>query len=328
MNSGNGDRRGRRVTVAALGTFQDDVPGQHATTVDIADLMNSLPFWTLKCKCAFRGFLLSILDVPRRQVQSPITTRSSPLWPIAVPYPEVFVRKEAGRVQSLQFKRLVSIQVAYLSWLSLGCPHGAPASLALGSKLTAKQWSVVKYLQKLSRDDNLPAQVDAAFMARSAAKVESNEKIIAALARAAAFLKEGEKNYFGDVLSRPDDPEQTLASRAGKVVGMMDKDGVPPTARPLVASRLVFPGPPSFEPSSLMDPATRALFERPLDFSKSLKDVDVEIPRVRVFASRDNRVELYKMLAVSGRLKPVLVEHKRGGLVSGLFSVPKDELSS
>lgn len=109
-----------------------------------------------------------------------------------IPYPECFCKgKVSGDVPA---KKLVSMQVVTFSWIVLGCPCRAPDFLAVGTRLTSKQWSVVKYLMHLSSDGNTPNSVDAAFMGRAAAKMEDNEKAVEALARAVAFLEEGEKN--------------------------------------------------------------------------------------------------------------------------------------
>lgn len=104
-----------------------------------------------------------------------------------VPYPECFCKGKASS-GDVAVKKLVSIQVVTFSWMVLGCPRVAPDFLAIGSKLSAKQWSVVKYLHHLCSDGNTPNSVDPAFMGRAAAKMEDNEKAVEALARAVAFF--------------------------------------------------------------------------------------------------------------------------------------------
>lgn len=237
-----------------------------------------------------------------------------------MPYPEAFTRHGAADEKSGS-KKLVSLQVACLSWLQLGCPDVAPPCLALGSRLSAGQWSVVKYLEHLASDGNTPSQVDAAAMARSATKVESLEATLNTLGRATAFLKEEEKSYMSGRLSKPVSPPSKFLM--GSVVGKIKKtkDLV---ARPLIADRLKFPGPPTFDPSSYFDAATKDWYERPLDLRLDPSEITEDVPVVRVYADGRNKVELYKKLADSGRLKPILVCEKRGPYVSGLFSVIKD----
>ena len=303
---------------------QFKLPGSGATTVFVSALMNSLPRWLLKANGKLRSFLLSILDVPRSLKKVSSSTTCSSVWPMPIPYPEVFSSAGSLRVERADLKRLVSVQVVCLSWLALGCPDAAPSSLAIGSRLRARQWTAVKYLEHLCVDGNTPFSVDAAFMGRAAAKVESMEAVLAALSRAGAFLKEDGNQYFSSQLSRPpSDSAHHFAKRVGRKMGKLAKN-VEMTAKPLIAERLVFPGPPQFDPGPFLDPGTRALYERPLDCCDDFTSFQGEVPRVRVFATRENKVLLYKKLAETKRLKPVKVESKRADFVSGLFAVHKN----
>lgn len=297
-----------------------ELPGASATTVSVPSLLNSMPRWVLRSHSTLRGFLLSILSSPWRSSSSPTTLKCPPTWPMPIPYPEAFSKHGCSDERSGS-KKLVSLQVACLSWLQLGMPSTAPSCLALGAKLSSGQWSVVKYLEHLGSDGNTPNSVDAAFMARSATKVESLEATLDALGRACAFLKEEEKSYFTGTLSRP--AEQPRKFSMGRSCGRIKKpkDLV---ARPLVASRLQFPGPPAFDLCGYFDSATKAWYERPLDLRLSPEQVAGEVPSVRVFADAFNKVELYKKLADTKRLQPVLAASKCGPYVSGLFSVVKD----
>ena len=304
---------------ATSGRF--DLPGATASTVYIASLLNSLPRWVLKCSSALQGFLMSILADPQRQVSRCTSERCLNLWPMPIPYPECFCKRNES-VFGAARKKLVSMQVVTFSWIVLGCPRKAPLSLALGSRLTAKQWSIVKYLEHLSSDGNTPNSVDAAFMGRAAAKMENMEQAVGALARAAAFLQEEEKKYFSSKLSKSGD-EHTSRRRMGKVVSRLTGSTVN-SARPLIADRLQFPGPPKFDPSQYFDSATRQLYRRPLDFATSHLDFHGEVPAVRVFADEHNKLAVYQKLAASGRLVPVKGAEVRRGFLSGLFSVPKD----
>lgn len=297
------------------------LPGATASTVHIATLLNSMPRWVLKCTTALQGFLQSILSNPRRQVCHSTSERCDAIWPMPVPYPECFCKGKASS-GDVAVKKLVSIQVVTFSWMVLGCPRVAPDFLAIGSKLSAKQWSVVKYLHHLCSDGNTPNSVDPAFMGRAAAKMEDNEKAVEALARAVAFLEEEEKNYFSCKLSKPD-PGSNGRRRMGKIAGRLPGANTI-SARPLIADRLQFPGPPQFDPSPYFDSATRQLYQRPLDFAAKPEDFHGPVPVVRVFADHQNKIEVYKKLAMSGRLKPVREADVRKGFLSGLFSVPKD----
>eukprot|EP00435_Cladocopium_sp_Y103_P017908 s2227_g4.t1 len=247
------------------GAHVPHLPGSGASTVLVAALMNSMPRWLLKSHGKLRSFLLSILEVPRSLKRASTSIPCSAVWPMPIPYPEVFTKGSDPISGLAHLKRLVSIQVVCLSWLSLGCPEAAPGYLAIGTRLKARQWTAVKYMEHLCYDGNTPEEVDAALMGRSAAKVESMEEVLAALSRAVAFLKEDENLYFSSRLTRPPDmSSQFFAKRLGRKIGKLNR-AAEMTAKPLVAERLVFPGPPQFDPGPLLDPGTRALYERPLD---------------------------------------------------------------
>eukprot|EP00438_Fugacium_kawagutii_P026020 Skav225717 [mRNA] locus=scaffold164:107677:112050:+ [translate_table: standard] len=241
-----------------------------------------------------------------------------------IPYPEAFRRgRPAVVAPEWDLKRMVSMQVVCFNWLSLGSPRAAPDDLALGNRLTAKQWTTVKYLEHILVDANSPSEVDSTLMGRAFAKFDAGDKSIAALARAAATLCSEENKYFAGGLSKPDASNEFLASKIGCSVGRIEK-AQDITAKPIIAKRLVFPGPPSFDPSKFLDAGTRRLYDHPIRYGLSPEACEEEPPKVRVFASRREMILLYKALADSGRLQPISSGQKRGNYVSGLFSVHKD----
>ena len=301
------------------------VPGSSAATVQVQGLLNSLPRLVLKTHGTLRGFLLSMLKFPRRAMNASPTVSSSAVWPMPIPYPEAFVRgfHTLTAAGAWDLKRAISMQVVCFSWLALGSPSAAPRCLAIGTKLSAQQWSFVRYLERLAVDGNSPNEVDAALMARSAAKVEGMEAALSALCRAAAFLKEDGKNYLDSVLTKPSSFDPDYAARVGKKIGEVSLNDFV-TAKALEPSRLVFPGPPKFNPSRFLDARTQELYERPLEHCQSPDSFEGVVPPVRVFATHENKVELYKKLADSGRLEAVPARFVRRGYLSGLFGVPKD----
>ena len=114
------------------------LPGEDASTVTGASLVNSLPRWLLKSKCNLSSFLHSIVAEPKDVDDRP-TFRfgeadfsDRPLWPMAVPYPEVFTKKVDS--DDAWLKKLISLQVVVLSWLHLGEPAAAPISLCFGKQ--------------------------------------------------------------------------------------------------------------------------------------------------------------------------------------------------
>lgn len=64
------------------------------------------------------------------------------------------------------------MQILVLDWLWLGRPTSAPMEVVAGSRLSRKQWSVVKLLESLVEDGNSIFAIDAEGMGRGAAKVE------------------------------------------------------------------------------------------------------------------------------------------------------------
>ena len=292
--------------------------------------MNSLPRWLLRSKGNLRGFLHSIVAQPKDSNTDP-TSRlggasysDAPLWPMPVPYPEVFTKKVDS--DDAWLKKLVSLQVVVLSWLHLGEPDAAPAALALGRKLSGEQWSVVALLRHLNRDGNTPIRVDASMMGRSAAKFEGIEKLLMALHRISTDVHVfgGGSDFYTSDLTRPDSFDDSWL-RCGEADGYVTKD-VPLTAKPITASRLNFPQPPAFDPLPYFDPGTAEVFLRPIDHAMDPKDFIGVVPVVKVNAAPLEKLELYRKLAVCGRLQAVSSKFKRGKFVSGLFAVGKNAL--
>ena len=300
------------------------LPGSGAATIRVYGFLNSLPRLILQSSRPFRDFLLAIVQQPSGE-STCTSAPSSSTWPCPLPYPEVFKRRASSRVHDAHLKRLVCLQVAALDWLFLGSPSAAPMSLRLGTRLSARQWSVVKMLEFLAVDRNFPEFVEAGDMGRSAGKVEDFQECVDALARAAGVLHAQHGGYSFAKPSKPSSLDDNVLLRAGRVQGRVDKDPVA-TAKPLVASRLIFPPPPEFDPRPFFDEATLDRYEYPVSHGLEPSQASGPPPRVQVRASRTEKLELYKKLAQSGRLGPVPSGSFHPGYTSGLFAVPKDQL--
>ena len=109
-------------------------------------------------------------------------TSLGPIWPMPLPYPEVFGRELAFR--STWKKRRVALTVLVFNWLYLGRPGVCPGVLWLGQPLTSRQWRRVRTLEDLSEDANALTEVDAQMMARAALKTEASSDVLDALHRA------------------------------------------------------------------------------------------------------------------------------------------------
>lgn len=303
------------------------LPGESATTIRISSLVNSLPRWILKTRGSFRSFLLSVVTKPKDEIHIPTSLdegeafgRHFNVWPMAAPYPEVFTKK--GGHEDWWVRKLVNLQVLLLSWLHLGSPLAAPKFLKLGSKLSKSQWSVVKVLRGLIVDGNTPIKVDAGDMGRSASKMEAMEQVIASLSGGFNLLHEQVDGDYNVGLSRPASFDDSWL-RCGDVVGAFDIP-VAATAKPIVASRLTFPGPPRFDPVPYFDIKTAEAFCNPLQMACDPESFFGDVPRVQVNASPEERFNLYKKLAETSRLFPVSPDKVRKGHPSGLFCVLKD----
>ena len=299
-----------------------DPPGSKASTIRVASFLNSIPRLLMKTQCGLSDFLRSL--VTTREQEDGSTSTMSSIWPMPIPFPEVFRPGANKGEKSVHLKRLISMQVAVMDWLLLGMPRSAPKSIRLGVKLRSGQWSVVRMLEFLVVDGNTPEFVDAASMGRSASKVEDFEFHLEALSRMAAAVHVGESQYFGSTLTRstPCEDDEFEQLRCGDVVGRSVRE-VMVTAKPLVASRLNFPSAPTFDPCGFFDKPTRERYERPRTLGRDPDDAPAP-PRVSVRADRYNKVELYKKLAASGRLQPLVPGTFSKTYTSGLFSVMKD----
>ena len=294
-------------------------PGKPASTIVIPAFLNALPRWILRLNCGLQRFLRSIISMPLSTTCSTFEERST--WPMPLPYPEIF-RAGGAAVAKFHVKKLVCMQVLVFDWLHLGRPVAAPHFLRLGSKLTARQWSVAKMLEYLSFDGNVPNSVDATAMGRAATKFEGFEESLGALSRAVGSMQASFGTYFGSRITGDAEGLDDAPLGCGEVAGEFSLEAEP-NAKPLYAERLNFPGAPTFDPLPYFDKSTRQLYEHPLKMGLPLDDVP-DPPKVQVRASPQGKIALFRKMAESGLLQPLLpgtyLERHR----SGLFAVPKD----
>ena len=306
----------REVAVDASGA--KPLPGTTAATVRLPAFLNSLPRWLLKIHCGLRGFLRSIIQTQGARM---ISTSSTSIWPMPLPYPEVFTSGSHGS-KDAPWKRLVCLQVAVLDWYILNRPDVAPSALGLGARLNSRQWSAVKMLEYLVQDGNTPEFIAACDMGRGAAKIENFQQELDALCRAAAFVHDGEKSYFGEALSHSFSCD-AMTARCGTLVGEVGRSAVG-NAKRLVADRLNFPAGPRFDPRAFFDDATLKRYEHSLSDGLDPQTVG-EPPRVKVNADTKNKIALYQKMACAGMLKPIPPGSFHDTFRSGLFAVHKDE---
>ena len=160
------------------------VPGALAPISNIGKLWNSLVRWILSGKSGFARFLRTLGR------HEPLADKGTaqPVWPVPAPYPQWMMRVEKSKVNYKQMyvEKAVNLMILSSSWLHLGKPLVAPATLALGSSLTKKQWGVVKRYERLISEFLQVGDIGPAAMGRSAAKVESLSSLLVELETAAA----------------------------------------------------------------------------------------------------------------------------------------------
>ena len=293
-------------------------PGSSASTIRVPAFLNSLPRWLLQLQCGFRGFLRSILQ-PRRLELQP-TSMSSSIWPMPPPYPEVF-RSGAYSRPGNHLRRLVCLQVIALDWLCLNEPASAPECIQIGRRLNSRQWSAVKMLEHLGTDGNTPEFIDVGDMGRAAAKMEGFENVLGAVSRALHSLSSSANAYQVSGLSKHV-REVSAPLKCGKLVGRCEISGNV-TAKPLVSSRLTLPDKPMFDPLPFFDDGTADLYKYPISHGRCEDEVG-DPPPVQVRASKEEKIKLYKRMASAGMLKLVDASAVRLRHKSGLFSVHKD----
>ena len=294
------------------------LPGSAASSIRVPAFLNSLPRWLLSVRCGFQGFLRSILMNPERSSCSTCTT--SPLWPMPLPFPEVFRKGATCSVAMAHVKRLVSMQIAVLNWFVLGRPLSSPDAIRLGRSLSSRQWTVVRRLQDLVVDGNTPEFIDAGDMGRSASKNEDQEKALDALCRAVSMAHVFD-GYFGGNSCRPGSFDDSWL-RCGKLVGRLQCGNVC-NAKPIVSDRLTVPDEPRFDPLPHFDRRTAYRYEHPISGGRLPSEVDLP-PMVQIRASKEEKLRLLCKLAGAGMLKPIESDSFHQGFENGMFAVNKD----
>eukprot|EP00435_Cladocopium_sp_Y103_P036257 s2760_g9.t1 len=178
-------------------------------------------------------------------------------------------------------------------------------------------------LEHLAVDRNFPEFVEAFDMGRCASKIKDFQLCMDVLGRTACFLHGFDGAYNALKPSQPGAFDEDCL-KSGRVVGKTDRDPVM-TAKSIVASRITFPGPPSFDPRPYFDSSTLERYDQPISKGFHPSEVAEAPPRVSVRATPKNRIALFAKLAASGRLKPIPKASFHAGYTSGLFAVVKDQ---
>ena len=293
------------------------VPGAGASVVHarIWDLVFSA---LLRARTGLSSFLHSML-ANRAHVQRAQERR---VWPMPLPFPEVFRRKKSRDSYEGQRKMGLNFIILVLDWLRVGEQLVSVDLFRLGCPLNKAQWAVVKRLTPLMDSWNSQSSIGPEEMGRCAAKVESVEEELEKLEEAAREQEDEMRRYFGHRGDRPRSYGAT--GHPGQVVGKLT-GGLQHMAKDLDPGRLKFHGVPSFNPVPFLDAQNRAVYERPLDFAEDEKVEDRQLPKVKVRCRPGGRLEILEKLDEVSRLSLFGVEECRKGLGNGLFAIPKDQ---
>ena len=291
------------------------VPGSGASTVH-GGIWNLCFAAITRLRTGLSAFLHTILQACGPKKRPPPGRR----WPMPLPYPEVHRGARKGTSEEIQLKLGVNLLVLVLNWLAMGERLVNVEQISLGTPLNRVQWQIIRNLTPLVKTWNAQGAVGPEDMGRAAAKVESIEEVLSSLEEAAVQQPVGISSY--------NSRERRVRfgwgqdGHPGEVIGQMAAE-VEHVAKEVEPHRLRFVDEPTFEASRFLDYDNRQKFLRPLDFARGTEEESI-LPRVRIRASRESKLELLRTLDSTGRLALVPEEAVVKGFENGLFSIPKD----
>ena len=203
-------------------------------------------------------------------------------------------------------QRALNNAIMVFNWLHLGSPAKVPVGYVASTQLSGEQWAVVRRLRRMMQEWKEADPVTAEAMGWSAGKVESLESQVAVLTK----IAEDCVLTFGSG-QKPLKPKKPKGEKSLFSEVQLAKD--------IVADRIAFSGAPSFDPSPLLEPATREMYDKPLDYALAPDDGFEPPPRVQVRGKRQEVIKLLKALDATGRLK----DEVRWSHRAGLFALPK-----
>ena len=155
--------------------------------------------------------------------------------------------------------------------------------------------------------------------------MEGTADELAALHRAVAFLTSDGSNQWPFSFwptDKVDSSDMDECFKFGKLLGELDFNA-PTTAKPIQADRITFGGSPSFDPRELLDKQTLAMYDDPLSQALPV-DESPSPPVVKVLASAEEKLKLFRKLAETGRLQIFRADEVFPAYAAGVFSVVKD----
>ena len=170
------------------------LPGARASTFTGASTFHSMMRSLFSCRCRLGAFAKSFAA---QRFGEPIgSTAEADLFPMPLPYPEVFQQRRSSVAEDVALKKFVVMAVIVLNYLHLNRPRSITSVLEPRQKLSKRQWEGVRRLESYARAWIEVSPIGPEEMGRTAAKVESLEEVISQLETEAATISES-NSYFG-----------------------------------------------------------------------------------------------------------------------------------
>lgn len=293
-----------------------NIPGSNASTIS---LRHSWLSWSRTIFSS--GTTLGALY--RAQITSRLAVSKQPasasIWPMPLPYRKRNRTADKSE-EEWSFQCFMNLQICAMNYLHLGSGVNPPVWICGPVPLSNDQWRVVRRLERLCQCWKNLDEIPASAMGRTAAKQERQEELIGALTQMGMSVVAGLKKYHA-----ASSPAEFSVSRnpRGKVIGKIDAKDLG-GAQSIVASRLKMEGKPVFDPTPFLDDDARKLYDEP--FHQNLHPLrdNVSVPRVRVHADFEQKIQLLRLLNKSGRLGFRKPNELCLGFGNGLFCVPKN----
>lgn len=172
------------------------IPGSKASVVTGAGTFHHLMRSLFRCGCRLGTFAKSF--AAQRLSEPSGSTAEADLFPMPIPYPEVFKKSRPEDERGVALKKFVVTVVIVLNYLHLSRPKSIAATLKPQQKLSRRQWEGVRRLEGYAKAWLEVSPIGPEEMGRTAAKVESLEEILHQLEDQAAKLADC-NSYFRQV---------------------------------------------------------------------------------------------------------------------------------
>lgn len=274
------------------------VPGSDVSTFSGQGVLQSLLRHVLSSRCRLGGFARSMVLPQQAAEVDQQTSRHRALFPMPLPFPEALCKCAEPR-GGIARKKGICALVVVLNFLHLGKPRSCDPQVSKKVPLTREQWGAVERLGKFYDAWISVSPIDAEVMGRTASKFESLESVLFNLEASVVALNRSIPGYVSQPCAayQVPIPGRTL----GQKVGESSQDSLA-TFKPIDASRLSFIGKPVFDPTPYLNKLGQDIFNDPIGNRKSPLEVDVRPPKLKVHASRNQKVQLFELLDSSNRL--------------------------